>query len=101
MAKTTTRSKSKKKLQDVIESIPEDGVSAVAQVADDDQAPKFVEADAAPDDDGDDDAPKTPSDDDKIGSRTFFDGRKLPSLPSPSSSPIPSSENAWKASYTP
>ena len=54
MAKTTTRSKSKskKKLQDVIESIPEDDAGAVAQAEEDDKASKFVEADAAPDDDG-------------------------------------------------
>ena len=50
MAKATTRSRSKKKLQDVIESIPDDGEDTVVGAAEDNPAPddsQFVEQDGA------------------------------------------------------
>ncbi|MFQ5494648.1 MAG: hypothetical protein ACE5EX_04640, partial [Phycisphaerae bacterium] len=46
MAKTTTRTRGKKKLQDVIESIPEESESVVAEVNDDTGANADAHADA-------------------------------------------------------
>ncbi len=47
MAKSTTRSRSKKNLQDVIESIPEDAEDAVTAPEDTDDDTKFVEEESA------------------------------------------------------
>ena len=59
MAKTTTRSRGKKKLEDVIESIPDDGESAVANAAEKEPAepqpePKEGKSSGKPDDAGGD-----------------------------------------------
>ncbi|MCK4342116.1 MAG: transcription termination factor Rho [Phycisphaerae bacterium] len=48
MAKATSRTRGKKKLQDVIESIPDDGESAVAEAAESEMKPKRKKKVAAP-----------------------------------------------------